>query len=102
MNDADVELLRAVRRLNSRAWGIAGGLVLGLGLFVATNVLVLQGAPPGQPVGPTLGLLRYFLPGYSVSFGGSLLGFVYTFVIGYSLGRAVGLIYNKLVEGFPG
>ena len=102
MNESDQQLRRAVSRLNARAWGIAGGIVLGLGLFGATNILVLQGAPPGQPVGPTLGLLRYFLPGYSVSFPGSLIGFVYMFVLGYVLGRAVGTIYNKLVEGFPG
>jgi hypothetical protein len=29
---------------------------------------------------------------------GSLVGFVYTFVIGYGLGRVVGTVYNKLVE----
>ena len=102
MNDTQEELRRAVRRLNARAWGVAGGLTLGIGLFVATNILVLQGAPPGQAVGPTLGLLSYFLPGYTVSFVGSLIGFVYTFVLGYILGRGVGTVYNRLVEGFPG
>jgi len=95
------ELKRAVARLNARAWGIAGALLLSIGLFAATNILVLRGAPPGQHVGPTLGLLRYFLPGYSVSFVGSIIGFVYMFVLGYILGRAVGSVYNKLVEGFP-
>ncbi len=102
MTDSDQELRRAVTRLNARAWGVTGGLVLGMGIFMATNLLLLRGAPPGQPVGPTLGLLRYFLPGYSVSFVGSLIGFVYLFVIGYIVGRAVGTVYNKLVEGFPG
>lgn len=101
MTKADVELRRAVTRLNARAWGIASALLFGLGLFVATNILILQGAPEGQPVGPTLGLLRFFLPGYSVSFVGSLIGFVYLFVLGYVLGRAVGTVYNKLVEAFP-
>jgi hypothetical protein len=100
--EEDAEFRRAVRRLNARAWGLAGGLVLGLGLFLATNILLLQGAPDGQHVGPTLGLLGYFLPGYSVSFVGSLIGFVYLFVIGYAIGRVVGSLYNKLVEGFPG
>jgi len=95
------ELRQAVRRLNARAWGITGGLVLGMGLFLATNMLILVGAAPGQEVGGTLGLLRYFFPGYSVTFVGSLIGFVYTFVIGYAMGRSVGHIYNKLVEGFP-
>jgi hypothetical protein len=102
VTDADQELRRAVSRLNARAWGLAGGLLLGLGLFGATNILLLQGAAPGQSVGPTLGLLRYFFPGYSVSFVGSIIGFVYTFVIGYIVGRGVGTLYNRLVERFPG
>ncbi len=95
--DGSPELRRAVAVLNARAWGVAGALVLGLGIFGATNILLLQGAPPGEPVGPTLGLLRYYLPGYSVTFVGSLVGFVYGFVIGYALGRAVGTFYNRLV-----
>jgi hypothetical protein len=97
----DQELRRAVRRLNARAWGITGALVLSLGLFGATIILVLKGAPPGQEVGSHLALLRYFFPGYSVSFFGSLVGFMYGFVLGYFLGRSVGSVYNKLIEGFP-
>lgn len=97
----DADLRRAVRRLNARAWGIAGALVLGFGLFLATNILILQGAPEGQPVGPMLGRLHFFLPGYSVTFLGSLIGFMYMFVIGYAIGRVVGSLYNKFVEGFP-
>jgi hypothetical protein len=102
MTEDQKELRRAVTRLNARAWGIAGALVLAVGLFAATNILLLQGAPEGQSIGPTLAQLRYFLPGYSVSFLGSLIGFVYGFVIGYVVGRAVGTLYNQLVEGFPG
>jgi hypothetical protein len=98
MVDHDPELRRAVRRLNGRACGVAGALVLGLGLFVATNVLVLQG---GEDVGAHLGLLRYYFPGYRVTFAGSLIGFVYAFVMGYILGRTVGWIYDRLVAGFP-
>ena len=102
MTESDDELRTAIRRLNARAWGIAGGSVMGLALFLATNVLLMAGAPDGGHVGPTLGLLRYFLPGYSVSFPGSLIGFVYMFVIGYALGRTVGTVYNKLVDSAPG
>lgn len=101
MNDSDRELRRAVARLNARGWGLAVALLLGGGIFVATNVLVLRGAAPGQPVGPHLELLRYFFPGYTVSFVGSIIGFVYGFVLGYLLGRFIGLVYNRLVAGFP-
>jgi len=89
----DESLERAIRRLNSRAWGIAVGLVCGLSLLLATNFLILRGGPS---VGQHLVLLRYFFPGYSVSFGGSLIGFVYAFVIGYGLGRLIGTVYNRL------
>lgn len=74
-------------RVNARAWGIATGLLLGLGLFVVTNVLVLRG---GEDVGSNLGRLSIVLPGYDVSFTGSLIGFVYAFVLGYALGRFIG------------
>ena len=95
MREQEIALRRAALRLNARAWGIALGLLLGGGLFVATNILVLRG---GAHVGPHLALLGVFLPGYRVTFLGSLLGFVYMFVIGYALGRLVGTVYNRLVE----
>jgi hypothetical protein len=78
---------------HEQSWGVAVGLLLGLGLLIATNILVLKG---GERVGPHLGLLRAYFPGYSVSFVGSLVGFVYLFVIGYGIGRSVVTIYNRL------
>ena len=83
-----------IRRLNGRAWGIAVGLLLGGGLFFATNFLVVKG---GARVGQHLQLLGVYFPGYRVTFLGSLIGFVYAFVLGYGLGRLVGLVYNKMV-----
>lgn len=88
------DLRRAIARLNGRAWGIAFGMLLGGGLFLATIILVLRG---GDPVGPHLGLLGVYFPGYSVTLLGSLIGFVYAFVLGYALGRLIGTIYNRLV-----
>jgi hypothetical protein len=92
----DETLRNALLRLNARAWGIGMGLLLAVGLFLATNVLVMRG---GENVGQHLGLLSIYLPGYSVSFVGSLIGFVYAFVGGYGLGRIIGAVYNKLVSG---
>jgi len=98
MNEREEALRHTIARLNARAWGIAGGLTLGLGLLVATAVLLVTGPAPGTEVGGTLGQLRYFLPGYSMTWPGSFVGFVYGFVIGYAVGRAVGSVYNRLVE----
>lgn len=92
---SEVALKHAIARLNARAWGITVGLLAGFGLFFATNILVVRG---GETVGPHLQLLRIYFPGYSVSFFGSLIGFVYAFVLGYATGRLLGLVYNKLVS----
>lgn len=89
----DENLQRTLLSLNARAWGIAFGLVLGGGLFLATIFLVIKGGPT---VGQHLSLLGAFFPGYRVSVLGSLVGFVYGFVVGYALGRVIGEVYNRL------
>ena len=63
-------------RLNALFTGLAAGILLGTGLFVATNWLVVKGGPV---VGPHLRLLGEFFIGYDVSFVGSLIGFAYAF-----------------------
>jgi hypothetical protein len=83
----------SLMRLNARAWGIATGLLLGGGLFLATVFLVVRGGPT---VGQHLGMLSVFFPGYSVTWIGAFVGFVYAFVLGYGLGRIVGSVYNRL------
>lgn len=90
-NDINVAILR----LNARAWGIALGLLLGGGLFVATIFLVIKGGPD---VGQHLSLISVFFPGYSVTLAGSVIGFIYAFVVGYALGRLVGTVYNRLAS----
>jgi hypothetical protein len=94
--EPDEELMEtAVARLNAKLTGLVFGLLLGFGLFLATNILVLKG---GDPVGPHLGLLDQFFPGYSVTFLGSLVGFFYAFLVGYVVGAAVGFVYNKIAD----
>ena len=83
-----------IAQMNARAWGVAFALLGGLGILISTWILVLEGGPV---VGPHLALLSNFLPGYSVTFVGGLIGFVYIFVIGYALGRLIGTIYNKML-----
>ena len=92
-NTDDRAVHDTVLALNAQAWGISFGMLLGGGLFLATNFLVIKGGP--QP-GRHLQLLSAFFPGYSISFGGSILGFIYAFVGGWALGRVIGAIYNKL------
>ncbi|MFM7296617.1 MAG: hypothetical protein ACKO4Q_05260, partial [Planctomycetota bacterium] len=73
-----------MQRASARAWGIATGLVLGLGLLIATWWLLLRG---GENAGAHLGRLAHIFPGYDVSWTGGVLGFLYAFVVGYALGR---------------
>jgi hypothetical protein len=87
--------LNTLLKLNARAWGIAVGLLFGLGIFLATVFLLIKGGPN---VGPHLGLIGQYLPGYSVTWPGAFIGFVYLFVIGYAIGRIIGGVYNALVR----
>jgi hypothetical protein len=88
-------LRRTILRASEQGWGIAIGLLFGLGLFLATVILVVKGGP--NP-GPRLGLLRIYFPGYSVTWIGSFIGFIYAFVVGYGVGRTVATIYNRLIQ----
>ena len=88
-----------VLRLEALVQGLSWGLVAGLGLFLATNWLVLKG---GRVVGPHLSLLRQFFIGYEVSFVGSLIGFAYAFACGFVAGYLVSIVYNRVARGRSG
>jgi len=88
------KLFRGVLLLNAKVVGLAFGLILGLGIFVATNWLVIKG---GERVGPHLILLSQYFIGYKVTFLGSLIGAAYGFALGTSCGALMGWIYNKIV-----
>jgi hypothetical protein len=87
--------LRTPIRLNAHAWGIALGLLFGVGLLTATLILVLKGGPV---VGPHLSLLGAYLPGYRVTFAGSVVGMAYGVAIGYGAGWLLGTVYNVLLR----
>ena len=84
----------ALARASEQGWGIAIGLLFGLGLLLATVVLVVKGGPhPGSH----LDLLGIYFPGYQVTWVGAWIGFVYAFVVGYAMGRTIATIYNRLL-----
>ena len=87
----DQIVLTRVLRLNAVVQGVVTGVVAGLGVFIATNWLVLKG---GDVVGPHLSLLSNFFIGYRVSFVGSLIGCTYGFVAGFAVGYFVARMYN--------
>jgi hypothetical protein len=91
-----LQQLRArVRRLNALASGLVAGLLAGVGLFVATNWLLIKG---GHPLGTHLALLAQFFPGYRVTFVGSLIGFAWAFVAGFATFSGGAWLYNWIAE----
>jgi hypothetical protein len=84
----------ALARAHEQGWGIAIGSVTGVGLWLATIVLVVRGGP--NP-GAHLDLLSIYFPGYRVTWLGAFIGFVYAFVVGYTAGRTIATIYNRLL-----
>ena len=91
---ADKIVMTRLLRVSAVVQGIVSGLIVGLGIFIATNWLVLKG---GRVVGPHLALLSQFFIGYRVTFAGSLIGFGYGFVLGFVLGYAIAWLYNQLL-----
>ena len=87
------KLFSGVLLLNAKVVGLALGLILALGIFVATNWLVIKG---GDRVGPHLILLSQYFIGYRVTFLGSLIGAAYGFAVGTICGALLGWIYNKI------
>jgi formate hydrogenlyase subunit 3/multisubunit Na+/H+ antiporter MnhD subunit len=88
-------VLTRLLRLNATVQGVVTGIVVGFGILIATNWLVLKG---GDVVGPHLSLLANFFIGYQVSFFGSLIGFVYGFLSGFVIGYSVARMYNWVVD----
>jgi hypothetical protein len=94
--ESEEELIqKAVVLLNAKLLGVVVGFLMGAGLFLATNFLVIKG---GRNVGAHLSLLAIYFPGYSVSFLGSIIGFFYAFVLGFLAGLTLGAVYNKLAR----
>jgi protoporphyrinogen oxidase len=87
----EAALARVFMKLDSMAFGISIGALSGVILFLATLLLVFKG---GDVVGPILGLLRNYFPGYSVSPAGSLLGLTYGFVSGFVGGWIFAFLRN--------
>ena len=84
-------VMTRVTQLNAVVSGLVTGMIFGLAIFVATNWLLLKG---GETIGPHLALLGQFFLGYTVSFLGSIVGFLYGSVTGFIVGYTVAFLYN--------
>lgn len=92
------ELLRgAFARYDPVALGLSLGVVMGLGLFLATAALLLEG---GEPLGPNLSLLGAYLLGFEVSWAGALLGALEAMAFGFLFGAVMAKSINLLVGAY--
>ena len=87
------KLFSGVLLLNAKVLGFTLVVICGLGVFVATNWLVIKG---GERVGPHLILLSQYFIGYKVTFLGRFIGAAYGFALGTICGALMGWIYNKI------
>jgi len=92
-NDDDLRLVEAaVARLRARVAAITTGMICGTALTVATLWLVIRG---GVDVGAHLGLLRFYFPGYTVTWWGAVVGFGYGALSGAAVGWSFASLYNR-------
>jgi protoporphyrinogen oxidase len=81
-------------KLDRVAFGLSLGTLSGLGLFLATLILLFKG---GDVVGPNLELLSHYFPGYSVSTTGAVFGLFYGFLVGFGIGWGFAFLRNAAV-----
>ena len=98
LKDKEWDVIQSsVASLRASVMAVVFAMVGGVGLFVATAWLLLRGGPN---VGETLSLLGNYYPGYTVTWGGSILGLFYGAITGGVIGYAVAFVYNR-VAGRP-
>ena len=79
-----IRVMRAtLAPLDRVALGCAVGAWCGVTIFALTLTLVAKG---GASVGPHLGLLAAYFPGYGVTPAGSVVGLIYGAVSGFAIG----------------
>jgi hypothetical protein len=81
-------------RIDPVALGLSVGITAGVLIFAATLFLVIRS---GSPVGPNLALLSNYLPGYSVTFQGALVGLLGLFTVGFIFGLMLAYLRNLAV-----
>src|SRR5262245_46742806 len=87
------EVSRVIVRIHAEVIALICALIGGGGLCVGTVWLLLKGVPH---VGAHLQLLGQFFIGYSVTWTGSVIGFMYGALLGGIIGWTIGAIYNGI------
>lgn len=79
--------------LRVRAFGLAVGLIFGLIVLLGTWWLIILGG-----AGDIFSKISYFCFGYSFSWGGAVIGFIWIFVYGFIGGALLAWLYNMFYK----
>ncbi|MFH1196775.1 MAG: hypothetical protein V1720_13820 [bacterium] len=79
-------------KLSIRALSLSGGIISGLILLLLTYAFILMGYE-----GATLVKLRNIYLGYSITWVGGLIGFLWGFLTGLVFGAILAWLYNRFV-----
>jgi len=93
--DSRADLRPPVLLLSPNATGLALGAVMGLQIFLTTGWLVLRGTAAESP---HAALLSNYLPGYTPSLVGGLIGAAELFLLVYASAFLVATIYNAVAQ----
>lgn len=91
--DAAIEV--AFANIDPFALGIAVGVVSGLGIFMASAVLLLRGGPAP---GPNLSLLGHYLFGFEVTWAGAVIGLFEAGLLGFAVGGVAAELRNRTLR----
>ncbi len=92
--DINRDVTLAVARLKAGILGLVFGLIFGVGLFAMTAILLIENGPN---TGLHLSLLGNYFIGYTVTWKGAFIGFLWAFALGALIGYSIGVIYNRIV-----
>ncbi len=97
-HETEIDVVAMIRQAFARfdpvALGTALSVTLGVGLFLATAILLVKG---GEPLGPNLALLSSYFLGYTVSWGGALLGLIEGGIGGFAFGYLLARLINFVI-----
>jgi len=77
--------------INAKNFGIAAGIVWGLGMLITTFISMFTGYADQW-----LALMGNIYPGYSISWWGCIVGFIYGFIDAFVGLFLLAWFYNKL------
>ena len=89
------ELLKAAIRFNAAVLGVVSGVLGSTLVYTATTLSLLKW---GDNAGGYLGLLAVFLPGYSVSSVGALIGAFWAFIFSGLAGFLTYWLYGRILK----